>query len=83
MSVEKVKQGAPPHKMSLLIDIEQNRPFEVEVSLSSVLPSYVGYSSYFLSPNVKFVIVKTDYRSLPELSSVWPRNMAWKHQIWH
>ena len=33
MSLEKVKQGLPPHKMSLLMDVEQNRPFEVEVEV--------------------------------------------------
>ena len=32
MSVEKAKQGLQPHKMSLLVDIEYGRPFEVEVS---------------------------------------------------
>lgn len=32
MSLDKVKQGLPPHRMSLLVDIEYGRPFEVEVS---------------------------------------------------
>lgn len=33
MSLDKVKQGLPPHRMSLLVDIEYGRPFEVEVSV--------------------------------------------------
>ena len=37
MSVEKAKQGLQPHKMSLLVDIEYGRPFEVEVSWASSL----------------------------------------------
>lgn len=31
-SVKKRREGVPPHKMSLLIDVEMGRPFEVEVS---------------------------------------------------
>lgn len=37
MSIAKAKQGLPPHKMSLLVDIEQGRPFEVEVITGAVL----------------------------------------------
>lgn len=37
MSYKKIQQGLPPHKMSLLIDIEQGRPFEVEVITGAVL----------------------------------------------
>lgn len=37
MAIQKSKQGIPPHKMSLLVDIENGKPFEVEVITGSVL----------------------------------------------
>jgi 2-dehydropantoate 2-reductase len=37
MSLAKAKMGVAPHKMSLLIDVEQIRPFEVEVIVGAVL----------------------------------------------
>ncbi|CAD6574599.1 MAG: hypothetical protein TREMPRED_001182 [Tremellales sp. Tagirdzhanova-0007] len=36
-SVQKRRSGATPHKMSLLIDVEMGRPFEVEVITGAVL----------------------------------------------
>ncbi|ORY32287.1 ketopantoate reductase PanE/ApbA C terminal-domain-containing protein [Naematelia encephala] len=50
MSLEKAKQGIPPHRMSLLIDVEMGRPFELEVitgAVAKVAKSH-GYETPFL-----------------------------------
>jgi len=41
-SVKKRREGVPPHKMSLLIDVEMGRPFEVEVSPSVFASLWIG-----------------------------------------
>ena len=37
VSIGKVKKGISPHKMSLLVDVQMGRPFEVEVCETHLL----------------------------------------------
>lgn len=37
MALTKIANGQTPHKMSLWIDVEQNRPIEVEVIVGEVV----------------------------------------------